>query len=62
VKQTHIDAIIVAHRYSAKNRAIFAISFFAGRRPHPISAQPSSLTPFLATQRRHVNLSKYTIN
>jgi hypothetical protein len=27
VEQTRIDAIIVAYRYSAKNRAIFAISF-----------------------------------
>jgi hypothetical protein len=28
VEQTHIDAIIFAYHYSAKNRAIFAISFF----------------------------------
>jgi hypothetical protein len=62
VEQTRIDAVIVAHGYSAKNRAIFAISFFAGLRPHLICAQPSSLTPFFAAQRCHVNLSKYTTN
>ena len=62
MEQTRIDAIIVAHRYSAINRAILAISFLAGLRPHLICAQPSSLTPFLAAQRRHVNLSKYTTN
>jgi hypothetical protein len=62
VEQTRIDAIIVARRYSAKNRAIFAISCFAGLRPHLICAQPSFLTPFLAAQRRYVNLSKYTNN
>jgi hypothetical protein len=60
VEQTRIDAIIVAHGYSAKNREIFAISFFAGLRSHLICAQPSSLTPFFAAQRCHVNLSKYT--
>jgi hypothetical protein len=62
VERTRIDAIIVAHRYSAKNRAVFAVSFFAGLRPHLICTQPSSLTPFFAAQRRHVNLSKYTTN
>jgi integrase/recombinase XerD len=31
-EQKRIDAIIAAHRYSARNRAIFAISFFAGLR------------------------------
>jgi hypothetical protein len=37
-------------------------AFFAGLRPHLICAQPSSLTPFFAAQRCHVNLSKYTTN
>jgi integrase/recombinase XerD len=31
-EQKRIHAIIAAHRYSARNRAIFAISFFAGLR------------------------------
>jgi integrase/recombinase XerD len=31
-EQKRIDAILAAHRYSARNRAIFAISFFAGLR------------------------------
>jgi hypothetical protein len=62
MEQKRIDAVIVAHRYSAKNRAIFAISCFSGLRPHLICAKPSSLTPFLAAQRRYVNLLKYTTN
>jgi hypothetical protein len=62
VEQTRIDAIIVAHSYSAKNRAVLAISFIAGQRPHLICAQPGFLTPFFAAQRCHVNLSKYTTN
>jgi hypothetical protein len=41
VKQTRINAIIVAHRYSTKNIAIFAISFFAGLRLHLICALPA---------------------
>jgi hypothetical protein len=32
------------------------------QRSHLICAQPSSLTPFFAAQRCHVNLSKYTTN
>jgi hypothetical protein len=51
VQQTRIYAIIVARRYSAINRAIFAISFFAGLRPHLICAQPSDfdtvVSPFV---------------
>jgi integrase/recombinase XerD len=31
-EQKRIDAIIAAHRYTARNRAIFAISFYAGLR------------------------------
>ncbi|MEN8831917.1 site-specific integrase [Pacificibacter sp.] len=37
-ERKRVDAIIGAHRYSARNRAIFAISFFAGLRACEIAA------------------------